>query len=294
MKFFKTNHLKEELLLASVAISWGVTFLMVQEAIANVPVFSFLFYRFGFATILMIILSYNRFKNISKETIISGILLGIVLFGGYGAQTYALVYTASSIIAFLTGLFVIFVPLLSFIFLKETIKRNVIIASIVSFSGLYLLTMSGTLEFGLGEILGSACAFFIALHLIMTGKLSKDIDLFLVVLIQFIVITLLSLGTSLTFEDVTIDIPFDYVFVKAILVTSIIATVYGFLIQTFMQQHISSSKTAIILTLEPLSAAFYGVYMGNEVLLPIQIMGAGFIILATVLAELKFKKVFKT
>ncbi len=294
MGIFKTNHLKEELLLVTVAMAWGVTFLMVQDAIASVPVFSFLFYRFAFATILMIILSYNRFKNMTKETIVSGVLLGLALFGGYSTQTYALVYVSSTIVAFLTGLFVVFVPLLSFVFLKETIKRNVILASAVSLSGLYLLTMSGTLSFGIGEILGSACAFFIALHLIMTGKLSKELDIFLVVLIQFAVVTLLSLLISLTFEEVTINISFDYVFIKAILVTSIIATVYGFLIQTFMQQHISSSKTAIILILEPLSAAFYGVYVGGETLLAIQILGAGLIILATVLAELKSPKVFKT
>lgn len=293
MKLFKTKHLKAELLLVSVAIFWGVTFLMVQEAIQNVPVFSFLFYRFGFATILMLFLSYDRFKNISKETIISGVLLGIVLFAGYGTQTYALVFSASSMVAFLTGLFVIFVPIISFFFLKETIKKNVIIASMVSFTGLYLLTMSGTLVFGTGEILGSACAFFIALHLIMTGKLSKDVDIFLVVLIQFLVITFLSLCSSLSFESVTINIQFDYAFIKAVLITSIFATVYGFIIQTSMQQEVSSSKTAIIFTLEPLCAAFYGVYMGGESLLTIQIIGAGLIIIATIITEMKFKNIFK-
>jgi len=293
LKLFKTKHLKAELLLVSVAIFWGVTFLMVQEAIENVPVFSFLFYRFGFATILMLILSYNRFKNISKETIISGVLLGIVLFAGYSTQTYALVFSASTMVAFLTGLFVIFVPLISFLYLKETIKRNVIVASIVSFSGLYLLTMSGTLQFGMGEVLGSACAFFIALHLIMTGKVSKNVDIFLIVLIQFLIITLLSLVASLSFEDVTINIPYDYAFIKAILVTTIFATVYGFLIQTYMQQHVSASKTAVIFTIGPLCAAFYGVYIGGENLLTIQIIGAGLIIIATIIAEMKFKSIFK-
>jgi len=292
LKLFKTNNLKAESLLVSVAIFWGVTFLMVQDAIQNVPVFSFLFYRFGFATVLMFILYYSRLKLITKETVISGTLLGFALFAGYSTQTYALVYVSSSMVAFLTGLTVIFVPLLSFVFLKENIKRNVIVASIVSSIGLYYLTMSGSLEFGIGEFLGSLCAFFIALHLIMTGKLSSKLDIFMIVLIQLFVISLLSLMVSLTFEDVTFNIEFDYAFIKAILVTSVFATVYAFIIQTSMQQKVSASKTAVIFTLEPLSAALYGGYIGGEVFLTIQIVGAGFIILATVISEMDFKKIF--
>ena len=290
LQLFKLNNIKYELLLASVTIFWGVTFLIVQDAINSIPVFSFLFYRFGVASLLMLLISYNRFKYLNKSSIRYGIILGILLFLGYATQTYALIFTTSTIVAFLTGLFVVFVPLLSYIFLKETININVLIASFISFIGLYFLTMSGSLDFGFGEILGVFCAFFIALHLIATGKLPQKLDIFIVVTIQFITITILSLIISLIFEQKTINIQFSPIFIKAIIITSIFATVYAFIIQTYVQQFISSTKTAIICTLEPISAAFYGVIIGGEILITTQYIGAVLIILATVIAEIKFSK----
>ena len=289
----KSKYLKYELLLVSVTIFWGVTFLMVQDAISNVPVFSFLFFRFGLASIIMIVISYKKLLTLDYNTLFYGVFLGTLLFAGYATQTYALLFSKSTIVAFLTGLFVVFTPLMSYVLLKERIKINIIIASLLSFIGLYLLTMSGVLSFGYGEIFGVLCALFIAFHLIATGKLPKEINVFSVVTIQFITITIFSLILSLIFEPVTFNIEFSSTFVNAILITSIFATVYAFIIQTYVQQFISSTKTAIICTLEPLSAAFYGIFIGGEILLTTQFIGAGLIILATLISEINFSKTSK-
>lgn len=281
---------RADFLLLTVAVGWGVTFLMVQDAIASVPVYSFLFFRFAIATILMAIIAYKHYDKLNKETVIYGVILGLFLFSGFATQTFGLTYTKSSIIAFLTGLNVIIVPFIAYFIFKDHVRRMVFVSSIIAVGGLYMLTMSGKMTIGVGETLGLICALFFALQIVFTGIYSKKVDVYMLVLFQFLTVTILSLLFSLSLDDVTFNINFDYTFLKAVIITSIFATVYAFLIQTYMQQFTTPTKTAIIFTMEPVSAAIYGYFAANEVLTFIQLGGAILIIFATLLAEIKFKK----
>jgi len=286
----KLYEYRADLLLLSVAIAWGVTFLMVQEAIDKTPVYSFLFFRFGLASILMFIIAYKYLKETTLQTVFYGIVLGGFLFSAFATQTFGLAYTKSSIVAFITGLNVIAVPFLAYMIFKDKVRRNVFIASLVAVFGLYLLTMSGKLTLGTGEFLTLICAFLFALHIIFTGKFSKEVNVFVLVLFQLITVTVLSLIFSLALDDKTFALEYDYTFFKAVIVTAVFATVYAFLIQTYMQQFTTATKTAIIFTMEPVSASIYGYAVGGEILTSTQVFGAVLIIVATLIAELRFKK----
>lgn len=281
---------RADFLLLTVAIAWGVTFLMVQDAIDTTPVFAFLFYRFALATILMFFIAYKFFKYFNKRTFISGIILGSFLFSAFATQTFGLSFTTSSIVAFITGLNVICVPFLAWFLFKNRVKRNVLLATIIAIVGLYLLTMSGTLTLGTGEFLTLACAFLFAAQIVFTEKYSKEVNVFLLVFFQLLTVTIFSLIFSLLFDVSTFNIDFNYAFYKAVIVTAVFATVYAFLIQTYMQQFTSATKTAIIFTMEPVSAAIYGYFVGAETLTYLQILGAVLIIVATLIAELQFGK----
>ncbi|QKF68183.1 EamA/RhaT family transporter, type 5 [Arcobacter venerupis] len=285
----KLYELRADLLLLSVAIAWGVTFLMVQDAINTTPVYAFLFFRFAIASILMFFIAFKFLNQINKKTIFYGIILGIFLFSAFATQTFGLSYTKSSIVAFITGLNVICVPFLAYFIFKDHIKRNVLIATFIAVIGLYLLTMSGALTIGKGELLTLICAFLFALQIIYTGKFSKEVNVFLLVLFQLITVTVLSLGFSLLLDNVTFNLTYDYAFFKAVLITAIFATVYAFLIQTYMQQFTSATKTAIIFAMEPVSASIFAFLAVGELLTNIQISGAILIVLATIIAEVKFK-----
>jgi drug/metabolite transporter (DMT)-like permease len=286
----KLLELRADFLLLTVAIAWGVTFLMVQDAIKSVPVYAFLFWRFGIATILMAIIAYKYFDKLNKQTILYGVILGCFLFSAFATQTFGLAYTKSSIIAFLTGLNVIIVPFLAYVVFKEHVRKMVFISSLIAVCGLYLLTMSGSLSLGKGEVLGIICALLFALQILFTDKYSKRVNVYLLVLFQFITVTILSLLFSLSLDSVTFDLNFNNTFLKALIITSIFATVYAFLIQTYMQQFTTPTKTAVIFSMEPVSAGIYGYFVGNELLSSIQLFGATLIILALLLAEIKFKK----
>ncbi len=280
---------RADFLLLTVALAWGLTFLMVQDAIKNVPVYAFLFWRFLIASILMFIISYKFLKEFDKQTFIYGLILGVFLFLGFATQTFGLAYTKSSIVAFLTGLNVIFVPFLAYVLFKFHVKKNVIFASILAVVGLYLLTMSGELKLGFGEILSIVCGLFFALQILFTGIYSRKVNVFNLVLVQFFTVTILSLVLSLALEPITIKVEFDYTFTKALVITAVFATVYAFLIQTYMQQFTTPTKTAIIFTMEPVSAGFFGYFVANELLSLAQIFGAIIIIFAILIAEIKFK-----
>ena len=289
----KLYELRADLLLLSVAIAWGVTFLMVQDAINTTPVYAFLFFRFAIASILMFFIAYKYLNEINKKTILYGIILGLFLFSAFATQTFGLAYTKSSIVAFITGLNVIVVPFLAYFIFKDYISKNVLIATVIAVGGLYLLTMSGALTIGKGELLTLICAFLFALQIIFTGKFSKEVNVFLLVLFQLLTVTVLSLIFSLSLDDVTFNLTYDYVFFKAVLITAVFATVYAFLIQTYMQQFTTATKTAIIFAMEPVSASVFAYISVGEVLTNIQLSGAILIVFATVVAELKFKRKLK-
>ena len=289
----KLYELRADLLLLSVAIAWGVTFLMVQDAINTTPVYAFLFFRFAIASILMFFIAYKYLNEINKKTILYGIILGLFLFSAFATQTFGLSYTKSSIVAFITGLNVIVVPFLAYFIFKDYISKNVLIATVIAVVGLYLLTMSGALTIGKGELLTLICAFLFALQIIFTGKFSKEVNVFLLVLFQLLTVTVLSLIFSLSLDDVTFNLTYDYVFFKAVLITAVFATVYAFLIQTYMQQFTTATKTAIIFAMEPVSASVFAYISVGEVLTNIQLSGAILIVFATVVAELKFKRKLK-
>ena len=270
----KLYEFRADLLLLTVAIAWGVTFLMVQDAISTTPVYAFLFFRFALASILMFIISYRFLNELNKKTILYGVILGIFLFSAFATQTFGLMYTKSSIVAFITGLNVICVPFLTYLFFKDKIKLNVLIASFIAVIGLYLLTMSGTLVFEKGEFLTLICAILFALQIIFTGKFSNQVNVFLLVLFQLITVSILALIFSLSLDSATFNISYNY----------------AFLIQTYMQQFTTATKTAIIFTMEPVSAAIFAYFTANEVLTIVQFIGAVLIILATLIAELKFNK----
>jgi len=289
----KLYELRADLLLLSVAIAWGVTFLMVQDAINTTPVYAFLFFRFAIASVLMFFIAYRFLNEINKKTILYGIILGLFLFSAFATQTFGLAYTKSSIVAFITGLNVIVVPFLAYFIFKDYISKNVLIATVVAVIGLYLLTMSGTLTIGKGELLTLICAFLFALQIIFTGKFSKEVNVFLLVLFQLMTVAVLSLIFSLSLDDVTFNLSYDYAFFKAVIITAVFATVYAFLIQTYMQQFTTATKTAIIFAMEPVSASIFAYISVGEVLTSIQLSGAILIVFATVIAELKFKRKIK-
>lgn len=271
-----------DLSLIIVALIWGVTFLPMAEALKTNGVFTILFWRFLIAFVLMSAISFKFTKKIDINSIKNGSVVGVFLFAGFALQTFALKYTYSSTVAFITGLVVIIVPFLVFLFFKTKISIYSYFSATIATIGLYILC-DGEFGFGLGELLSLLCAFAYAFEIMLAGHYVKKCEIFTMVSTEFLVVCILSLICMTIFEGLKMPVV-DKSFIVAIAITSTLATVFAFFVQTLAQKYTTAVKTVLILTLEPVGAGVIGYYFGKEYLTGWQIFGA-FVILGGILVS---------
>jgi len=275
-----------DFLLLLVAISWGTTFLIVQKAVDGVPVSTFLLWRFGWAFVLMLPIAWLRRRHLDRRTLGAAVLLGAFNFGAYTLQTYGLTLTLSSSVAFITGLFVVVVPLLNWLLFGQRAARAVWSAGLVAAVGLWLLTMQGELRAGWGEVYALGCAILFSLHLIFTGRFARRYDIVLLVTFQFGTMMVGSAILGVVRGEGLLPPSWSGSLVTALLITVLFATIFAFWVQTSMQRFTTASRAALIFTMEPLSAAIFGHFYGGEVLSGLQMLGGGLIVASMVVAEL--------
>jgi drug/metabolite transporter (DMT)-like permease len=274
-----------DLSLLFVAIIWGSTFIIVKQSVETIPVFSFLFMRFALAGMLLILINAPKLKAIDKGVLSDGVMLGMALFLAYAFQTFALKATSASITAFITGLFVVFVPVLSSVFLRKLPRQQAMIGVVFATIGLTFITLQGKLLVSFGEFLALVCAFFIAIHIILTDKLSRRNDFGLLTLVQVNMVALFSLIFSLSLDPRVIPIQFNNQLIFSLIINSVFATFVAFVIQTSMQKYTTPTKAAIIFIMEPVSSAFFSYWIGGELLTAKQYVGTSFILFAMVFTE---------
>ncbi|MET3696051.1 EamA-like transporter family protein [Bacillus oleivorans] len=281
-----------------VAFIWGTTFVIVQNALSFLPPFTFNALRFLLAAIIMGIPVIFLFKNKpiknKRGILLSGFIMGLFLYIGYGFQTIGLVYTTSSKAAFITGLSVVLVPIASLILFKQRPRLIVWIACLFSVTGLYMMTMTGGGSFNFGDSLVLICAFGFAFHIIVTGRFSAKLDAFLLTIVQIMTVGILSLLTALLLEDWQKAFQPAFIFqfdvILALLVTALLATSLAFFIQTNVQKYTSATRVAIIFAFEPIFAALTSYIVLKESLSAAAAIGCLFIFLSMILSELPTPK----
>lgn len=280
-----------DLSLLSVAIIWGATFVVVKESIETTPVFSYLFLRFGLAFLVLLPWVFSRRDRIDRRVIRSGLLLGVLYFGAFGTQTLGLSTIHASLSAFLTGLYVIFVPLIAWLIFRRRPGRFALYASVIALGGLWLLTSPAgdfrQLQLGTGEWLTILCALLFALHIIATDHFTRLYDTVLLVGIQLLTVSFLSALTSELTEPFTWPPHWSSSLLVSLLITGILATAYALFVQTRMQRYTTPTRTAIIFAMEPVSAALFGILWAGEHLTLLQGIGGVLIVAAMLLAELR-------
>ncbi|MCW8799403.1 MAG: DMT family transporter [Desulfobacter sp.] len=289
---FQNTKLKTEgayILLILTTFFWGITFVVVKDAVNQVDVFVFLAQRFIAASFILLLLWPFLKRRVDWKTLLRGSVLGVMLFGGFALQTLALLYTSASNTAFLTGLNVIFVPLLYAVIFRKAIAAKSLAGAVLAFIGLYLLCASGTSwSFNKGDLLGFACSICIAIHIIYTGKYARECDIYWLTTIQLGVIGLMSLLIAyVTGHDALAWYPEIR---NALIICVLFATIFAFLVQTGMQQFISPSSTALIFCLEPVFAAICAYFLIDENIGITGLIGAVLILLGMILSEIKLKR----
>lgn len=266
---------------------WGVTFVVVQNAIIELPPYSFLAVRFFAAAVLLWLINRVLLKeNMWDEVAIkSGIIVGFFLFLGFALQTFSLLYTTSGKSGFFTGMNVAFVPLLAFILFRHKVKLSTLLGVSCAIIGLYFLSGS-IIGMNKGDILALGCAAAFAIQLTLTGQFTKKVNTYPFVIWQLVTVTCCSMILSLFFENVQPTVFLKPVVWTAILITSVFATVFAYMAQTFVQKQVPPARVAVIFTLEPVFAAIADYYVNGIILTTTELVGCSIIILGILLAEI--------
>jgi drug/metabolite transporter (DMT)-like permease len=274
-------------MLATVTLFWGATFPIVKDAINEMPVMAFLWVRFAIAAILMAMLAGRAgFASLDRRGWRVGILLGTLLFFSYLFQTFGLERTSSANTGFLTGLGVVWVPLMAGPFLKKPAALGSKIGVGLALFGLFLLTWHTPWTINIGDLLVVICSLFVALHILGLDVFTKGYDSRALTFVQIATMAVLGCGGSLMFEPVSWPQQWTGSLIFALVITSVFATTYAFWAMTNYQNRTTPTRAALIYTLEPVFAAIFSIWLAGDRLTAIGWCGGGLIIVGMIVAEI--------
>lgn len=270
-------------LLGAAAI-WGFTFPLVKDALNDIGTFQFLAMRFGIATVTYVAL-WPRLAGRAARIGIAGLVTGGLLAGGHAFQTAGLELTRSTNAGFITGLYVVFTPLLATVFLKRRLSRLVGVGVVLTTAGLALMsvqTIGGGLSVNAGDVLVLMCAVVYGGQIVAVARWAPEMDARVLTLQQF----------AVTFVACSLFVPIEgyrppttsTVWV-ALIATAIGSSVYGIGVQVWAQKRISPTRAAVIYSMEAPFAGLAGYLLANERLPSRAWAGAALILLGMLVAE---------
>jgi drug/metabolite transporter (DMT)-like permease len=283
------------LLLLAVVLVWGTTFTVVKSALADTTPLLFNLLRMAIAFAVLASLNFRSLRQATRQDLRYGAAAGIFLGLGYQFQTVGLAHTTASKSGFITGLVVVIVPLLTLIPGVKApgaaaTRFSGLLGALIAFAGLVLLTiLAGDTHslfsgIALGEALTLGCAVAFAAHLLTLSHAAR--------LSSTRTLSTIQIGTAALLMLVTLPAggrPFLHItgrLLFALAITALLATAAAFTIQSWAQQHLSATHTALIFTLEPVFAWLTSLLFLHERLGPRALFGAALILGGILVTEL--------
>lgn len=277
-----------DLSLLFVAAVWGGGFVAVKDALDTVTPMILMAVRFSMAAGVVYLALFKWIGRVDRTDIKKGFVVGTILFLAFAAQTYGLQYTTASKQGFLTAVYVVVVPLLSWLIYKKRPAIKAFIGSGLTIAGIGLISLQGSFTINVGDALTLVCAVLFAAHIIAVEYYAKDMNVFKLAFLQIAIAAVWFIGVALLTEPIPTAFSSRAWF--AIVYLAIFSTFACFTVQTIAQKYTSSSHASIILSLESVFAAVFGILILKEVLTPAMIIGCLLIFVAILVIEVNFKK----
>jgi drug/metabolite transporter (DMT)-like permease len=287
-----TNRFKAHCALMACSFFWGVTFVVVKNALVDISVFAYLSARFMLGALPMIWIYRDDLRNLTRDEAWAGIQVGLFMAGGYAFQTAGIARTTPSKAAFITGLSVVLVPIFLAVFWRRKIGAWAWGGAAGSFAGLYFLTVpaEGFSRLNHGDLLVMGCAVLYALQIIFIARFTGKYSLGALSCLQVILTGVLS-TIAVPILDVT---RLEHFFVRftaqmefGVIVTAIFTTALAYPLLVWGQSHTTATNTALILTSEPVFAAITSFVVLHERLGGRALAGAILILSGIAIAEWK-------
>jgi drug/metabolite transporter (DMT)-like permease len=273
-----------DLTLGIVALIWGSTFVTVQNALDAVGPLTFVAWRFTLASALLIALFHRRLRAITWPEALSGGLLGVWLAGGYIFQTIGLQTTTTAKTGFITGLSVVIVPVLATVLLRRPPGRWPVVGIAAATVGLAVLSLNNDFSVAPGDLWVLACALMFALQIVAVARFSPQYDSIRLSVGQIVAVMILANVSAFAFETPSFNLPLKTW--EAIAFTGVVATALVYSLQVYVQRFTTPTHTALLFSLEPVFAAFFGWWLAHETLGAKELIGCGLILAGMIVAEL--------
>ncbi len=268
---FVNRRVLGEFLLLMVAVSWGASFVAVKYVLGWLGPLTFLWVRFVASFVLLAAIFPSRVFRAKRSTVKAGAIIGFFLAIAYIPQTAAMELAPVNTVAFLTGLYVVFVPMFQALLLRRRPGWLSVAGAVMSVVGLGVLFLEPAgIRFGLGELLGTLCAAGFAMHIIAVGSFAPSEDPVTIATLQIGFAGAITLGAALFFEPLPRMLPPAPLACMAYL--TVFNVIGAMLIQNWAQQVTEPTRAALILATEPVFAA-----LASSVLLHESIGLKGFI-----------------
>lgn len=282
---------KADLALMFCSLIWGVTFVVVKNALDESSPFVFLAGRFTIASVVMALLQTKIMARIEPQEIFAGMRLAFFMFAGYGFQTAGLQYTTASNSGFVTGSSVVLVPLLLAVFWGRRLTRWIYFGAFAALIGLYFLTVpaEGLRHVNRGDVLTFVAAGFYAVHIILVGEYTQEHSVRALSLIQVAGCAVMAwplTGFSAAIHWQPVRFTGSWQLWLGIVICAVFATAIAFTVQLWAQQFTSPGHAAILFALEPVFAVITSYVVLHERLSSRAMMGAGLVVAGIVAAEL--------
>lgn len=284
------------LLLLAVVLVWGATFVLIKDALQDASPLLFNLLRMSLAAIALAFINRRHLRAVTRHNLWAGAIVGIFLAAGYQFQTSGLARTTAAKSAFITGMVVVFVPLLTMIPMLRPASAPIpgaasVAGALLAFAGLLLLTTPAEtgwtrlfLSIGTGDLLTLLCALAFAGHLLALAHTSTEVPIPQLATLQIAFAALLMAVTLPLGGPVYLHVTSRLI--VALLVTALLATAAAFTIQSWAQQHLPPTHTALLLTLEPVFAWLTSFLFLGERLSARSLTGALLILAGILLIEL--------
>ena len=278
------------LCLVLAAFIWGTAFVAQTTGMEYVGPLTFTNIRFIIGSILVAPLAFrefSKFKNIKNKNklLVIMFLTGVCLLLGSYLQQYALQYTKIGNAAFLTILYVPFVPIISRFFLKRKIHWSIWLSVSICLAGSYFLTIQNNFEAQFADILVVICAVFFALHCILIDEYFEIVDApFTLATAQFFLCFIISLPLIFIFENPTIEGIYKEIF--ELLYVGVMSVAIAFTLQIIGQRYVKPSTAAITFSLEGVFGSLAAWVILSQVLTQLQIVGCILILIGVLIAQL--------
>ena len=268
--------------LLAVTAAWGSTFFLLKDVVDRVPPSDFLAVRFAVATVAVLLLAPRAVASLTPAQRRHGVLLGVVYGGAQLLQTVGIQTTSASVSGFVTGMYVVFTPLLGAVLLKARIGRTVWLAVGLATAGLAVLSLQG-LAVGSGEALTLASAVLYAAHIVGLGAWSRDGNALGLTVVQLATITVVCTLGALPGGIALPQRAGDW---GVLVYMALVAGALALIVQTWAQAHLTATRAAVIMTMEPVWAGLFAVVFGGERLGLRVLVGGAMVLAAMYLVEL--------